>query len=88
MNRWEKTGVFVAAIFLAIYWTEVITHFKTGNPYAHKNYWGQDIGTFSLAAICFLGTIALVVVCWRHWFLNSQPGKALVGRFANEDSAD
>lgn len=84
ITRWEKTGVLVAAIFLAISWAQVLTYIAIGNPYAHRNYWGQDVGTFSLAAISYLGTIVLAIVWWRHWFLNSRPGKALLSRFADK----
>ncbi len=63
----EKVAFVVGAAALAISWGIVIMYFSQGNMLAHKNYWGQNVGTISFAAICLVGTYVYIIVLWRHW---------------------
>jgi len=71
LSRWEKVGLFVAAVFLFQYWLVVFIALRSGDPWAHKNYWGQHVGTFLLGSVCFFGTVTLLAVVWRHLVLNA-----------------
>ena len=70
LTGWEKVGLVVAAIFLLQYWLVVFLNVRSGNPFAHQNYWGQNVGTLLLAAICFFGTLTALILVWRHMILN------------------
>jgi uncharacterized membrane protein len=70
LTAWEKVALVVAAVFLVQYWLAVLGFLRSGNPFGHRNYWSQDVGAFLLAAVCYAGTIAWVVVVWRHWVLH------------------
>jgi len=67
LNGWRKTGLLVAFILLAIYWTKAIRTFLAKDPWSHSNYWGQAVGTFLLIAILVVGSIAFLVIVWRLW---------------------
>jgi len=68
LTAWEKVGLLVACIFLAIYWTQALSYLESGDAWGHRNYWGQHIGTFLLIAVLAVASVAFFVVVWRFWF--------------------
>ncbi len=69
MSGWEKVALVLAAVFLVQYWLAVHMYLRAGDPFGHRNYWGADVGTFLLAAVCWFCSVAWAVVVWRHWLL-------------------
>src|SRR5512139_2230020 len=68
LTGWQKVGLVVACIFLAIYWTQAINYLEAGNAWGHGNYWGQPVGTFLLIAVLAVASVAFLVVLWRLLF--------------------
>ena len=63
----EKVAFVVGGVALLICWGLIIMYFSQGNMQAHKNYWGQSVGTISFAAVCLVGTYVYFIALWRHW---------------------
>ena len=56
----------VGFLFLLNLWVEVAGLSAAGNPWGHVTFRFQWVGTYQLAAIAAAGTIAWLVVIWRH----------------------
>ena len=64
-------GLVVAIVAILNLGLQCIWYLKTGDYFGHKNFWNQDVGTLSLAAVLLTvmatGVVALVKCLKTKW---------------------